>query len=299
VLSRKFEDNKMKLMPETVGILHPGEMGVSVAASAQNSGHTVAWASEGRSRQTYERAKHQSLVDVLSLEALCQICTVVISVCPPHAAEEVAKQVLEQNFKGIFVDANAVAPQRVIRISEAMAQKGIDCVDGGIIGGPAWEANTTWLYLSGKEAGRVANCFSAGPLQAEVIGEEIGKASALKMCYAAYTKGTTALLCAILGTAENQGVRGELARQWSRDDPNFPEKAVERTRRVTAKAWRFTGEMEEVAATFEEAGLPGGFHHAAAEVYRRLADFKGRATTPSLLEVLSALLDEVGKKRAG
>src|SRR6185295_16586912 len=119
---------------------------------------------------------------------------------------------------------------------QMMAERGIDFVDGGIIGGPAWEAGTTWLYLSGREAQRVADCFSAGPLQTEVIGDEIGKASAVKMCYAAYTKGTTALLCAILATAEDLGVRADLEQHWRRDDPQFADQVTQRVRRVTAKA---------------------------------------------------------------
>lgn len=258
----------------------------------------VFWASQGRSLQTHGRAQRHALVDVHSLEALCQTCSIIISACPPHAAEEVAKQVLAHSFKGLYADVNAISPQRTIRIGEAMAERGIAFVDGGIIGGPAWEANTTLLYLSGSAAQKVANCFSAGPLQTEIIGERIGKASALKMCYAAYAKGTTALLCAILGAAEALDVREELERQWSRDDSDFAEQAAQRARRVTAKAWRFVGEMEEVAATFAAVGMPGGFHSAAADMYRRMADFKGRATTPSLSEVLTALLGGEGKDSA-
>jgi 3-hydroxyisobutyrate dehydrogenase-like beta-hydroxyacid dehydrogenase len=286
-------------MMENVGILHPGEMGVSVAASAQNGGHAVYWVSEGRSPQTHQRAQSQSLVDAHSLKELCQICSIIVSVCPPDAAEEVAKQVLAHSFKGLYVDVNAISPQRAIRIGEAMAERRIAFVDGGIIGGPAWQAGTTWLYLSGSEAQRVANCFSAGPLQTEIIGDKIGKASALKMCYGAYTKGTTALLCAILAAAEGLEVREELERQWSRDESGFPEQTVQRVRRVTAKAWRFVGEMQEIAATFAEAGMPAGFHSAAADVYHRLADFKGLETIPSLSEVLIALLGGEGKEHAG
>lgn len=280
---------------EKVGILHPGEMGISVAASAQNSGNIVFWASEGRSLQTRERAQRYSLVDAQSLEKLCETCSILVSVCPPHAAEEVAKQVVANSFKGLYVDVNAISPQRAIRIGKAMAECGAAFVDGGIIGGPAWEVNTTWLYLSGRKAARVANCFSAGPLQTEVIGERIGKASAVKMCYAAYTKGTTALLCAILGAAEGWGVREELEGRWLRHESDLAKQATQRVRRATAKAWRFVGEMEEVAATFTEAGMPGGFHSAAADIYRRLADFKGLAEPPALAVVLTALLRGGGK----
>ena len=277
-------------MTEKVGILHPGAMGISVAASAQNSGNALFWASEGRSSQTRARAEKHTLIDTHTLERLCQTCSIIVSVCPPHAAEAVAQQVLANSFHGLYVDANAISPQRAVRIGEAMAERGVAFVDGGIIGGPAWESNTTWLYLSGREAERVANCFSAGPLQAEMIGEEIGKASALKMCFAAYTKGTTALLCAILAAAEGLNVREELEQQWSRNGSDFAGQAVQRVTRVTAKAWRFTAEMEEIAATFEATGMPAGFHNAAADIYRQLASFKDLEGTPPLETVLSALL---------
>ena len=170
---------------------------------------------------------------------------------------------------------------------------GIPFVDGGVIGGPAWTAGETWLYLSGPEAEakRIADCFSEGLLETSIIGDEIGKASALKMCYAAYTKGTTALLTAILALAEASGVRTELSAQWDRDEPGFSGRAERRARRVTAKAWRFAGEMDEIASTFESAGLPSGFHAAAGDVYQRLAGFKDAGELPDVERVLSALLE--------
>lgn len=278
------------MIKQKIGILHPGEMGISIAASAQNSGHIVYWASEGRSPQTLERATQFDLIDTRTLAKLCETCSVIVSVCPPHAAEEVANQVLVHSFTGLYLDANAISLQRVTRIGQAMIEAGVTFVDGGIIGGPAWEPGKTWLYLSGREAQAAASCFSAGPLETSVIGESIGKASALKMCYAAYTKGTTALLGAILAVAETLGVREELQHQWSRHGSDFAEQASQRVKRVTAKAWRFAGEMDEIAATFSEAGLPGDFHGAAAEIYRRIADFKGAPSTPTLEDVLVALV---------
>jgi 3-hydroxyisobutyrate dehydrogenase-like beta-hydroxyacid dehydrogenase len=279
-----------------LGILHPGNMGISIAASALNSGCEVYWASQGRSAQTHERAERFDLQDAGSLAQLCETCPILVSVCPPHAAEEVADQVLDCGFVGIYVDANAISPQRAIRIGEKMTASGLTCVDGGIIGGPAWEPGQTWLYLSGKRSEEVAVCFSAGPLETAVIGEAIGQASALKMCYAAWTKGSTALLCGILATAGRLGVWQDLERQWERNWPGFADETVDRVRGVTAKAWRFAGEMEEISTTFGEAGLPGGFHAAAADLYRRMAGFKDAPSVPSLEEVLAALIQSTGER---
>jgi 3-hydroxyisobutyrate dehydrogenase-like beta-hydroxyacid dehydrogenase len=280
---------------QRIGFLHPGEMGISIAASAQNSGHQVYWASEERSRATRDRAAKFELRDAGTVAQLCAECSILVSVCPPHAAETVANQVLEAGFTGLYLDANAISPQRATQIGQAMAGAGAAFVDGGIIGGPAWQRGGTWLYLSGPRAQDAAACFSAGPLETSVLGAAIGTASALKMCFAAYTKGTTALLCAILATAETLGVREALYQQWAHDDPEFAEQVPERVRRVTAKAWRFAGEMEEIAATFGEAGMPGDFHAAAAIVYRRLAQFKDSATMPAIEDVLGALLQTEGE----
>lgn len=272
-----------------IGILHPGEMGISIAVSAINSGHNVYWVSQDRSDKTRARAKKYNLSKVGSLSRLCQICEIVLSVCPPHAAEDVALSVIQSGFHGLYLDANAVAPQRSIKIGQLMMAAGISFVDGGIIGGPAWTSKETCLYLSGEDAKDIAACFSNGPLETKIIGNEIGKASALKMCYAAYSKGTTALLAAILATAESLGVREDLSEQWNIDNPGFSNQASQRVRRVTAKAWRFEGEMREIAATIQQAGLTGQFHEAAAEVYHRMAIFKDSAT-PSLEEVINILL---------
>jgi 3-hydroxyisobutyrate dehydrogenase-like beta-hydroxyacid dehydrogenase len=198
--------------------------------------------------------------------------------------------VLGCSYRGLYIDANAIAPQRAERIGRAMTDAGVSFVDGGVIGGPAWQPGRTWLYLAGEEADRVASCFSVGPLETAVIGRAVGKASALKMCYAAYTKGTTALLCAILATAETLGVRPELETQWSRGGSEFARQTQDRVRRVTAKAWRFAGEMEEISATLAGAGLPGEFHLGAADVYRRITHFKDAEETPPLDDVLVALV---------
>jgi 3-hydroxyisobutyrate dehydrogenase-like beta-hydroxyacid dehydrogenase len=273
-----------------LGILHPGNMGISLAASALDSGCEVYWASEGRSAQTRGRAERFALHEVHTVAELCDTCSILVSVCPPHAAEAVVEQVLSHDYQGLYLDANAISPQRARHIGEKLDATGLAFVDGGIVGGPAWEPGKTWLYLSGERAGEITNCFSGGPLETAIIGEEIGRASALKMCYAAWTKGSTALLCAILASADAFGVWEELQQQWARDWPGFDEQAVNRVRHVTAKAWRFAGEMDEISAAFEVAGMPGGFHAAAADLYRRIAQFKDAPTTPPLEVVLAALL---------
>ncbi len=108
-------------------------------------------------------------------------------------------------------------------------------------------------------------------MHASVISDEIGSASALKMVFAAYTKGSTALLTTILAVAEHEGVRADLEAQWGEE---FTRQTHQRVAGNTAKAWRFAGEMREIADTFAGAGYPEGFHMAAADIFARLEKFK-------------------------
>ena len=286
---RYGQDMTRNKQVKSIGIINPGAMGISVAATLKNSGYAVLWAGQGRSEQSVARAAEHDLTDVGTMAALFDRSDALVSVCPPHAAEEVVDQVIASGFEGIFIDANAIAPEKAQRFGRKMAAAGITFIDGGIIGEPAWEPGQTWLYLSGAEAETAVPFFSAGPLETELVGPQIGQASALKMVFAAYTKGHSALLALVLAGAESLGVRPALEGQWARYWPDFSEETEQRVRQVTAKAWRFEGEMQEIAATFESVGLPGGFHGSAAEIYRRMAGFKDAAQTPEIEAVLAAL----------
>lgn len=276
----------------TIGLLHPGEMGSKVGAAARANGLRVLWASEGRSAPTRERAAAAGLEDAKSIDALIAASQVIVSVCPPHAAAELAREVAGHGFAGTFVDANAIAPETAREIGRIVDREGATFVDGGIIGPPPRAAGSTRLYLSGARAESIATLFAQGLLEAIVIDGGPGAASALKMAYAAYTKGTAALLMAIRALAARSGVDEPLLHEWERSQPQLSTQSERAVRSNTPKAWRFIGEMEEMAATFERAGLPGGFARAAAEIYRRLAPYKDAPVPPPLADVLKALSDQ-------
>jgi 3-hydroxyisobutyrate dehydrogenase-like beta-hydroxyacid dehydrogenase len=246
-----------------VGLLYPGEMGSALGAALLEAGHDVLWASEGRSAQTAERAGR--FEDAGDAASLAQRADVILSVCPPHAAGDVLRSVLE--FKGIYVDANAVSPAT----ARALAAEKLQFVDGGIIGPPPREAGTTRLYLSGPEAASVARLFDGTSVDARLLSTEIGDASALKMTYAAWSKGSAALLLAIRATARAEGIEDRLLSEWSLSIPGLEARSESAERSAEVKGWRWVGEMEEIAATFGAAGQPEGFHQAAAEIFRRFS----------------------------
>ena len=248
-----------------VGLLHPGEMGAALGRALRERGHDVLWASAGRSDGTARRADDAGLVDAGTVEDLAARSEVILSVCPPHAATEVAASVASAS--ALFVDANAIAPATARGI--AAERDAARFVDGGIIGPPPREPGTTRLYLSGRQAKVAAALFEGTPVDARVVSDEIGDASAVKMTYAAWTKGTAALLLAIRAVAEGEGVEPALLEEWRLSLPELPETVDRAARSAAAKGWRWVGEMEEIAATFAAAGQPDGFHKAAAEIYRR------------------------------
>ena len=161
-------------------------------------------------------------------------------------------------------------------------------VDGGIVGPPPREPGLARLFLSGPNADEAAALFHETALEAVVIEAEVGAASALKMAYAAWTKGTSALFLAILALARAEGIETPLEDEWRRSQPALVGPKAEAARRSVPKAWRFAGEMREIAGSFSEQGLPAGFHLAAAEIYEALADFKddGNAKLDAAVERL-------------
>ena len=275
---------------KTIALLYPGNMGSTIGAAAAASGARVVWASERRSKASRERAKQAGLIDVETLPNALGESDVVLSVCPPHAAVEVAEIVAQHNFKGIYVDANAISRATAVKVGEIVSKAGASFIDGGIIGAPVKKAGTTRLYLSGIRAPEIAELFSGSMLDARAISPEPGAASALKVAYAAWTKCTDALLLAIRAFAAHEGVDQALLEEWSISQPELERRCQRAAAVAVPKMWRYVGEMEEIADTFRAAGLPAGFHLAAAEICQRLTPFKDQNDpAPALAAVVDTI----------
>ena len=268
-----------------IGVLHPGEMGSSIGDCLIQSGHEVFWASSERSQLSRDRAS--TWQEKSKLSELVEEVDAILSVCPPSEARALANEVLDLRFRGIYVDANAIAPQTA---SEILNDFGSNYVDGGLIGPPAREKGSTRLYLSGKFAREVGSWFDTSLLEAKVIATEMGvQASSLKMAYAGYTKGSSALLILINAFAELAGVRESLVKEWEMSQPALIKRSEHAAKGTAAKAWRFVGEMEEIAKTMKSSDLPEGFHNGSAELYALMARFKD-AKSPDLNEVMEEII---------
>ena len=262
-------------------------MGASIGAALRVAGHDVSWVEAERSGATKQRALAAELRSVPLLEEGLANSEIVISVCPPEFAFSQAQAVKELGYQRTYVDANAVSPGAAASIADLF---GDQYVDGGIIGPPAWRAGTTRLYLSGLQSQEIADLFQGTLVGAIDLGDQPATASAVKMCYASYTKGTTALLLALRAVAEFHGVTDALLAEWGISQPDLERRSTNAAPGTSRKGWRFVSEMNEISKTYEGAGLPGEFHKAAAEVYRRMAVFKDKDPA-SLSEVMDTLIE--------
>ncbi|MFJ7912614.1 DUF1932 domain-containing protein [Kitasatospora sp. NPDC096204] len=259
----------------TVGILHPGSMGAAVAARALVNSGQVLWCPQGRSSATAARAEQFGLTAVPSLDDLVGRADVVLSLCPPAAAEDVAREVAELNFTGLYVEANAISPQRAARIAQLLGETARAVVDGAVVGSPPVGTKRPRLYLSGPvdEVRLVERLFSGTTVSTHMLGEEIGQASALKVSYAAFQKASRMLAALSYGLAREHGVDQALLDVAGQRAGSYLTE-TDYIGKTAARAWRWGPELEEAADTMAAAGLPNGLLRAAASTLSQWADAK-------------------------
>jgi len=271
----------------TIGILHPGSMGAAVAAEAAGRA-TVLWCSQGRSKATADRASRYGLTAVEDLEELAIQSEVILSICPPANAEEVARSIVALSFSGIYVEANAISPEKVKRIHEMMERAGATLVDGAIIGSPPSPNRTSRLLLAGNERAMtvVTQLFQGTQATVHTLSGGIGSASALKLAYSSYQKASRVLAALAYAFATDHGVEGDLLDiasgrtvSYLGEPQYFPT--------VAARAWRWAPEMREIADALAASELPPELAEAAANVMDRWTSTKDR---PGTIDEALALL---------
>ncbi len=263
-------------------------MGAALGRCLTGSGYQVLWASEGRSPQTAARAQAAGLTDVGTARKLAADAGIIMSVCPPHAALDVAWAV--HGFTGLYVDANAIAPDTAREVAQLITGNGGTYVDGGIIGQPPVTGTITRMYLSGQHAPVVRDLFEGTALDLRLIDGPAFGASAVKMAFASWTKASAALLLASRALAQAEGVEEALLSEWALSQPRLKAQSERSARSAVSKGWRWVGEMEEIAQCMASAGLPDGFHQAAAEIFRRCPRLPAApGVEPPIEAVLAAL----------
>lgn len=273
-----------------VGLLHPGAMGAAVGAQLVAGGQHCVWLPDGRGPATRDRAEAAGLVALTGAGEL-RNCGVVLSVCPPAAALEVARQVARTGFTGSYVDANAISPRHSEEIAGLLSAEGATVVDGGIVGPPPERAGTTRLYLSGPDGAvsRVHALFAGTALEPVAVAGPVGAASALKLAFATYNKVSTLLAAQAHALARRHGVDPQLRELAATALPRTPLAAPDGMTSAGQKAWRWAPEMREIADACRDAGLPADLPDAAAAFLGHWRQHKDDPdlTLDQLLEALS------------
>lgn len=271
-----------------ITLLHPGTMGAALTAHAIKEGHQVFWVAEGRSARTNERAKEAGLTRCESATEALSATDVVLSVCPPHVAEDIAAMVARHDFTGTYLDANAISPHRMTRIADILSP-GCTVVDGAIIGPPPSGGRSARLYLAGcaEPVQQIGELFTGTDVSVKTAGANLGSASALKMAFANFQKaartlaGVSHALAAQHGVADLLTAEAEVMTSEILSAPDYLPS-------VAGRAWRWVPEMGEVASTLRAAGLPADMAEAAATVMQLWEQDKDQNDLP-LADVLAHL----------
>ncbi|MDB5810808.1 MAG: 6-phosphogluconate dehydrogenase, NAD-binding [Betaproteobacteria bacterium] len=273
----------MEMNIRKIGITSIGDMGGQVAVRLKACGYEIYTALEGRSKRTIALSAKAGVTDCGSVEKLVAMCDVVISVLDPASAvtkaREVAVGIKATGKKIMFVNGNAVAPRTAVEIDGIIRAAGGYCVDGSILRVTSKGKSELRLYVSGPEAS-VLTQIKDEILKIRVVGEKIGNASALKMCYGAFTKGALALGVELLLASHKLGVAEELAAEFEDTQPEVYKWILGRTVGMAPKAYRYVPEMLEVATTFEDAGMTRRMMEGAADMFEMLAKTPLAKETP-------------------
>ncbi|WP_200962671.1 NAD(P)-dependent oxidoreductase [Terrabacter sp. Soil810] len=280
----------------TIGIVSPGAMGSALGRAWATAGVRVVATVVGRSERTAGLASGLELLP--DLDAVVAAGDLVVSICPPAAAEAVLASVIEASratgTTPLLLEANAVSPERVAALAAQAAAAGLDLVDGSVSGGPPEPGSDTMLYLSGARAAEVTRVPAVG-LRRTVVGDRVGQASAVKMCTASVYKGTTAVWVQALQTAAALDVLAPVLADLAEELPVQVEGAARRVAVAAAKSARFVDEMESIADTQGSAGASPELFAGMAAVYRRLAATPLAALSPEEAAALTDLRDVLSR----
>lgn len=281
----------------TVAILSPGDMGHAVGGALRQHGLRVVTCLKDRSQRTSGLAQKASIEDLPRLEEVVTQSDIILSVMVPAEAVNLARQVAAAlkatGARPYYADCNAISPQTTMKVAEIITDAGGRFIDAGIIGSPPGKApEPPRFYVSGPHAPAMLELHGKG-IDVRVMGDKVGQASAIKMCYAAMTKGTTALWIALLTAAEVMGISEELRQEMLHSQANLYRRAETAIPEIPVKAYRWVGEMEEIAATFEHAGVTPHFHQGAAEIYRMVSETPFAQETPETLDTSRTLEESI------
>ncbi len=280
---------------ETVAVLSPGDMGSAVGAALKSNGLRVITALVGRSERTKELAESSGIEDVGTLGDVVREADLVLSILVPDQSEALAADVAAEISKAgkpvAFADCNAVSPETGKRMAAVIDSAGGRFIDAGIIGSPPRGGTPPRFYASGPHEAVLGELDGRG-ITVPLMGGEVGRASAIKMCFAAVSKGTLAMYAAALTAAQSLGTYEDFIAEMESSSAETLE-AMRRVSTVSDRAFRWIGEMQEIADTFEAAGVTPKLHEGSRDIFQMITDSPIGHERPETVDRSRSLHDTV------
>lgn len=259
---------------KTVAILSPGDMGHAVGRALDEHGLDVITCLHGRSERTKGLARQANIRDVPTLEDMVSQADIVLSILVQSEAIGVARMVADAIWRvgadTIYADCNAVSPKSVATMDAVIRNAGARFIDGSIVGYPPGIEPRPRIYVSGPDAGMMM-AMDSELIEIKQLGDAIGRASSLKMCCSALTKGRSAVYLALWTAAELMGLSDELRAELASNNPDTLSDMERELPGLPTHASKYAGEMVELAETFGCMGVTSYLHRGAAEIFDLVA----------------------------
>ena len=268
---------------ETVAILSPGDMGHAVGQLLREHELKVVTCLTGRSQRTKDLAELAGIADVPDLNDMAAQSQIILSISVsemvPSICQQVADAIKATNANVLFAECNAISPQLSRQMEPIITEAGGRYIDASIVGGPPLNGSSPRFYASGDNTAEFEGLANFG-LDVRTAGTEVGQASGIKMCYAAMTKGSSALYSELLMAAEMMGLSDFVIAEFQSSQPAVLQRMERGLPGVPAKARRWVSEMEEIKDTFEHLGLTPHLFQGVADMYRMIGSTSMGDETP-------------------
>ena len=276
-------------------------MGHAVGRVLSEHGFDILTHLEGRSERTRVLAQDAGFQISTSLNELIIEADLVLSILVPAQAEAVAKEIAqaldETGQSTLVADCNAISPMRSEYIGRIVESAGGRYIDASIIGHPPGRDVAPRFYVSGSYTDSMMELDGKG-IAVKNLGNDIGRASGIKMCYAALTKGTSTLQVALLTVAESLGLSVELHDELAYSQKGALDSMKSGISKLPPNAHRWIGEMEEIAETFAAEGMTPDFHLGAAAIYRLLEQTPYALESPENIDPNRTLAETIAATAA-